>query len=145
LLKPVRDWAVGILRIDRESFAHRAVKCIVTFLLVNLAWVFFRADSMAKALDIIGSSCRFTPWVFTDGSLFRYGLDQAGMMVLLLGSLLLFAVDIVSYRGTNVREKILEMNLFLRWAIVIPAILIILLCGIWGAGYDASSFIYQQF
>ena len=145
LLKPVRDLAVRTLGIDRDSFAHRAVKGIVTFMLVNLAWVFFRAETMAQALDIIARSCRFTPWVFTDGSLFKYGLDQANMMVLLLGSLLLLAVDIVSYRGTNVREKILEMNLLLRWAIVIPAILIILLCGIWGVGYDASSFIYQQF
>ena len=145
LMKPVRDRIVSIARIDRDSFAHRAVKVVITFLLVNAAWVFFRAESLSQAFDVLTKCFEFTPWVLTDGTLFHYGLDQANMLVLLLGLILLIAVDAVTYRGTNVREKILEMNLLLRWAIIIPAILIILLCGIWGVGYDASSFIYQQF
>ena len=145
LLKPARDWIVDTCRIDRSSFAHRAVKVVVTFFLANTAWIFFRAESLPKAWSVLAESFRFTPWVLTDGTLFKYGLDPANWLLVVLGVILLILVDVASYRGTAVREKILDMNLLLRWAIIIPAILIILLCGIWGVGYDASSFIYQQF
>lgn len=145
LMKPIRDWLVQIAGIDRESFAHRTVKVVITFFLTSFSWVFFRAESLPKAVSIIFGSFEFTPWVLTDGTLFKYGLDQANMLLVLLGLILIVLVDVASYRGTAIREKILEMNLFLRWAIIIPAIIVILLCGIWGVGYDASSFIYQQF
>jgi len=145
LLKPSRDYLVKLLGIKRDSFAHRAVKVVFTFMLVNFAWIFFRATDLNMALDIIAKSVKVTPWVLTDGSLFMYGLDGANMLVLLLGIILVLAVDLTSCRGVNIREKIIDMNLVIRWMIIIPAILIILLCGIWGGNYDAASFIYQQF
>ena len=144
-LEPVRNLVVELFKIDRQSLAHRVVKGIITFILVDIAWVFFRAENMQQAFDIFRRSAEFTPWILTDGSLYKYGLDQANMFVLLLGILALIVVDAASYRGVQVREKLLNMSLPLRWVIIIPAILIILLCGIWGAGYDAASFIYQQF
>ena len=70
---------------------------------------------------------------------------RVNVLILLLGIILVLAVDLASFRGVNIREKIIDMNLVLRWMIIIPAILIILLCGIWGGNYDAASFIYQQF
>ncbi|WP_029232793.1 MBOAT family O-acyltransferase [Butyrivibrio sp. VCB2006] len=145
LLKPVRDFLVKTFKVDRESFAHGLVKTVITFLLVNLAWVFFRADTLAAAFDVIGKSLSFTPWVLTNGELFKHGLDQANMLLLAIGVVIVFVVDLMSVRGIVVREKILRQPWWLRWIIMIVAILVIAVCGIWGPGYDASSFIYQQF
>ena len=145
LLKPVRDRVVSAFKIDRESFAHRAVKVIFTFFLVNTAWIFFRAESLPKAFDILMGSMKFTPWILTDGTIYQYGLNSADIGLLVLGIILLIIVDAVSYRGISIREKMIGLKLPLRWAIIIPAIMIILICGIWGSGYDAASFIYQQF
>ena len=145
LMKPVRDFWVKLFAVDRESFAHKVVKTVITFLLVNLAWVFFRADTIGAAFDVIGKSLSFTPWVLTNGELFRHGLDQANMLLLLIGVVIVFIVDLMNVRGIILREKILRQPLWLRWLIMIVAILVVAVCGIWGPGYDASSFIYQQF
>lgn len=145
VLKPVRDWGVKLFGVDRNSFSHRFLKVAVTFLLVNFAWIFFRAESIPKAFEVIRASLEFTPWVLTDGSLFKQGLNEANMFLLFVGMVILISADIACYKGIVLREKILGLGAGFRWIIVAAAILIVLLCGIWGPGYDAASFIYQQF
>lgn len=142
---PVRNKLVEIFKIDRNGLSHRTVKTIGTFLLVNLAWVFFRSASLEQALLVIKKSFEFTPWIFTDGSLFKLGLSQGSFNVGIAGIALLITMDIISFNGVEIRDRIIEQAVWYRWIIMIAAILSILIFGIWGAGYNASSFIYQQF
>jgi len=44
----------------RDTFRRRAILRVITFNVVCLAWVFFRADSFATAWDILGGL--FTGW-----------------------------------------------------------------------------------
>ncbi len=145
VMMPVRDKIVEVLKIDRQGLSHRTVKTLLTFLMVNLAWVFFRATSLTHALTIIKKSFEFTPWVFSDGSLVEFGLSKAGLNVGYLGIVLLIIIDVLAFNDVEIRERILRQSIWYRWLIMIGAILVILIFGIWGAGYDASSFIYQQF
>ncbi len=142
---PVRDKIVAVLKIDREGLSHRTVKTIVTFLLVNLAWVFFRAPTLEQAILIIKRSFEFTPWVFTDGGLFMMGLSQGSFNVGIAGIALLITMDILAFNGVEIRDRIIRQAIWYRWIIMIAGILAISIFGIWGAGYNASSFIYQQF
>ena len=93
---PVRDKAVDLLKIDRGSLSHRTVRTLVTFLLVNLAWIFFRATSLKQAVEVIKKSFEFTPWVFTDGKLFKMGLSQASFNVGIAGIALLIIMDVLA-------------------------------------------------
>ena len=142
---PFRDKVVSVLKIDREGISHRTVKTVITFLLVNLAWVFFRSKSLEEAFVIIKKSLEFTPWVFSDGRLFSQGLTRGGFNVCILGILLLIIMDVLAYNGVEIRDRIIRQSIWYRWVIMIAGILSILIFGIWGAGYNASSFIYQQF
>ena len=142
---PVRDKAVDLLKIDRGSLSHRTVRTLVTFLLVNLAWIFFRATSLKQAVEVIKKSFEFTPWVFTDGKLFKMGLSQASFNVGIAGIALLIIMDVLAFNGVEIRDRIIKQAIWYRWIIMIAAILAISILGIWGAGYNASSFIYQQF
>lgn len=142
---PLRNKAIEVLKIDRESLSHRTVRTVVTFLLVDIAWIFFRATSLEQAITVIKKSFEFTPWVFTDGGLFKAGLSQASFNVGIAGIALLITMDILSFNGVEMRDRIIKQSIWYRWIIMIGAILSILIFGIWGAGYNASSFIYQQF
>lgn len=142
---PLRDRVVDFLKIDRGGISHRTVKTLFTFLLVNLAWIFFRADSLGKAFDVIKKSFEFTPWVFTDGRLFEMGLSRGSFNVGIFGILLLIVMDILAFNGVEIRDRIIRQSIWYRWIVMIAGILAVLIFGIWGAGYNASSFIYQQF
>ena len=54
-------------------------------------------------------------------------------------------VDLFNSRGVVIRENILKQGLWLRWIIMIAGILITVICGIWGPGYNVADFIYKQF
>ena len=145
VLKPVRDKLVSLFKVNRSASSHMFLKIAVTFMLVNFAWVFFRAESLTQALAIIRSCFDLSPWALTDGELFKMGLNEANMLLAILGIALLVFVDLANYKGIVVREKLLSQGIWLRYLVAIAAVLIILVCGIWGPGYDAASFIYQQF
>ncbi len=145
VLKPVWDKVVDALKIDRSRCSHRFLKIAVTFMLVNIGWVFFRAETFEQALTILKSMWTITPWVITDGTLLRLGLTAADIYLLVGSLIVLIVTDICNSKGIILREKIVEQSLWMRWIIYIAAAIFVITCGVWGPGYDASSFIYSNF
>ena len=70
---------------------------------------------------------------------------MANIIVLLLSVVLLFAVSLMRDRGIRPLEWLLTQKLPLRWAICLGLIFFLLIFGVYGEHYDASSFIYFQF
>ncbi len=145
ILTPTRDKVVEAFKIDRESFSHRLLKIIVTFMLVNIGWIFFRAPSFSVAMYMITKMWKPTLWTFTDGTLFNLGLAEADVRLLGLALIVLTIVDVLNLKGISIRETITKQSLWLRWVIYIVAFIFVVTCGVWGPGYDAASFIYSSF
>ncbi len=145
VLKPLRKRICGLLGINRKSLSHRLLQVAVTYLLVSVAWIFFRADSCAMALDILRSMRGIHLWQLGDGSLLKLGLDTANWILLAAGLLVLLMRDVCVHKGISVREVICRQGLWLRYLLFIGGVLLVLVCGIWGPGYDAATFIYSQF
>lgn len=146
LLKPFKKKAAVFLDIKEDSLSHKCIRVVTTFFLVDLAWVFFRADSAFAALRIIKRM--FTArnhWVWFDGSLFECGLSRQNFTLMIWGILLLFVVDICKYRGISLRKVLAKQDYWAQCLAVAATVLGILLFGMWGAGYDAANFIYFQF
>lgn len=145
-LMPVRNKLNKLLRLKRESFGHKLFKVVTTFVLIDFAWIFFRANRFTDAFGIIKSMFSVRNWwVLFDDSLFTLGLDWKNFVLLILAILILLVSDIFKYKGIKVRRVIMRQELWLRWSLYIAAIAGILVFGIWGPGYDASAFIYFQF
>ena len=145
ILKPARDKIKEIFKVDENSFSHKLLCIIVTFMLVNIGWVFFRAPHFEGAIYILKNMWKPSLWVLTDKSLYNLGLSEPDVRLMFAGLLLLLAVDILNYRGIYLREFITRQSLWLRWIIYIAAVVFVVTCGIWGPGYDASTFIYSSF
>lgn len=145
LLMPVRKKAAEMLRIREDSLGNRIVKTVVTFGLVNAAWVLFRADNMSHVVRIVNRLKEMQIWQLFDGSLHSLGLDRANMNLLFVGLLIVMIVDILNEKGCYVASCIAKERLWIRWPVYITGILLVLICGMWGAGFDAGSFIYYKF
>ncbi len=128
-----------------DTFSGRLLRTVVTFLLVSFAWIFFRAESFGQAWQIIRCMGGITLWQLTDGSLLALGLDGPNWILLALGLLFLLVRDLCVRKGISLRREILRQELWLRWVLYIGVILLVLVCGIWGPGYDSATFIYSQF
>jgi D-alanyl-lipoteichoic acid acyltransferase DltB (MBOAT superfamily) len=86
----------------------------------------------------------FNPWIFFDGTLLKFGLDLLNVCVVIAAILVFFVVSQLQMRG-SVRDMISRQNLVVRWMIYFAAMAVITIFGIYGPGYDASSFVYMAF
>lgn len=144
LLMPVRDRLVAVTKTDRSSFSHRLMKQIFTFFLVMLAWIFFRADSVTQALQMIRQMAAFNPWVLFNQSVYLLGLDAKNVWILFFAIVVLLLVSIMQTE-TDIRGWLAKQGIVFRYAVVYLALFAVLIFGIYGPGYDAVQFIYGGF
>lgn len=117
-----------------------------TFILVDFAWLFFRAESLESALVIIRKIITENELIrtFREG-LYTFGRSRKELLLWFLGLLIVFIVDIVHEKGVHIGEWLNKRNVFLRWALYLIFIVFIIGTGIYYYGYSASTFIYSGF
>ena len=130
-----------------ESFSFKLGQIVSTFILVDFAWIFFRADSIAIAFEYITRMfTQWDPWSFFNGELYQLGLGRFEFNVLIVAVVLLFLAEMIRYfRKQNVAEFLKEQCLPFRWAVVMGLILACVVYGMYGINFDSAQFIYFQF
>lgn len=145
MTKGLRKSGYRLLKIEEQSFLAAMLQKGSTFFLVMLAWVLFRAASLKTGLKMLGSLFTvYNPWVLLNDSLFELGLDSKEWMLLLLSVLLLFAVSWQG-RSKEVGSWLMKQHLLFRWTVYIGGILLLVVYGTYGLGFDARDFIYGGF
>ena len=147
LLKPAREKLNRAFHVRTDAFSYHFGKILITFTLVDFAWIFFRAESMEQILLFFSRMfTRFNPWVLFDESLFRYGLDRTEAGILMASLLVLFAVDLLRYlKNVNLGDFLVKQNLWFQYAVLLALTVSILVFGKYGIDFDSSQFIYFQF
>lgn len=107
------------------------LRMALTFCIVSFAWIFFRAESLGDAVEIIGR-------IFTSrGSLF---IDVNTLLMAFLALAVVFMYDFTHEYGLRLRF------LNSRFKVVRYATAVLLICYIIGFGVlNSGSFIYFQF
>ena len=146
ILQPLRNKLVKIFHLNRNSLGHKAVHIIVTFILIDFTWIFFRANSFSEAFTIISQIIHVhNPWILFDGSLYNCGLNSKNFCFMLLCILLLFVTDYLKQKKICIREIIARQDAWCQVLIIAFSVVFLLIFGIYGTSYDASKFIYFQF
>lgn len=144
LTKEPRRKLCESLRIDTASRPAHAVAVVFTFLLVTFAWIFFRADTVPSAFTVIGSLFQFNPVDFTNGATLTLGLTQPDLVVVLVGLLLIWLVDLLQEK-VDLRGLLWKQRTAVRWSFYITAALMLLFLADYGPIDSAQSFIYTHF
>ena len=146
LLTPVRRKINQLIPTLETCKIFMLSRILITFILVDFTWIFFRADSLSHAGDIINRIVHMNnPDLLVNGSLLDLGLNQKNFVVLMVALVILMVADVVKYNQIKLREIILNFDIVNRWLVILVAIVSIVLFGIWGSGYEAVNFIYFQF
>lgn len=141
ILQTVRN-KTGI-RSNKMSFGRRLLKMAFTFVITDIAWIFFRADSFGMALAYL----RQMTTAYQNVSLLSLRFAWYDWLILLAAVGIMLTVDILHEKGIRIRQWIYSEScgLGLRWLIYMGAFWCTLLFGVYGVAYDASQFIYFQF
>ena len=125
----------------KTSFSQRLGKRIITFFLVDIAWIFFASNDLKHSFNILRQMLS----VLQTTSLYEIGLDRGNWFMLCLGITILFIVDLIPERKQSVFYLISQQTIWFRWTLYLGLIWCVIMFGIYGVGYDASQFIYFQF
>lgn len=112
-----------------------------TFLLVNFAWIFFVCKDNKHAFALLGQIA-FSGKLYTAADM---GLDIMNWIVLLIAVFVLFLADVFHEMGRSVLELISKQTIVIRYIVYFTLIWSIIMLGIYGSDYNASTFIYFQF
>lgn len=116
------------------------------FICVTLAWIFFLSDSLEGALACYGKL--FTGWntAGMSGLLQRLGLNRIEFTVLACALLLLLLAELISERKKEeLSAWLMKVPFPVRWACCLLLLVFLFVFGMYGSGYQASSYIYIQF
>ncbi|MBR3786895.1 MAG: MBOAT family protein [Firmicutes bacterium] len=143
--QPLFKKIIAKLHINTEAFSYRVFQMLRTFLLLCISRIMTKAPSLGVAVDMLKAA--FTDIteiikIFFEGGLYKYGLDQQGMHIVIVAILVLLVVGILQEGGMSIRETLSKQNTIFRWVIYALLIFSVLIFGYYGSGYDASSFIY---
>ena len=106
----------------------------------------FRSHRLLSAWQMFKSIFNFTSIkTMWNEQLFNLGLTKGDFIVVIIGIVMMLVVGIIQERGKNIREEISKKPIIIRWALYYIMIFAIVIFGIYGPGYAASSFIYGQF
>ena len=89
-------------------------------------------------------------WKLFDQSLFTFGLTAKDFNVLVVAIAILITVSALQEKGQvegtgTLRSRLNKENIIIRWALIFGILFSILIFGIYGPGYDASSFAYMEY
>jgi hypothetical protein len=145
LTRPIREKLVSVFRLRRRPTLRKWLQAGITFHLVLLAWVFFRAHSLGDAVlilrniaavDLADLAADLTRGFYTD-DLSRGWFDLG---VALAGIGLLLGVQLAQRRG-GTSSSLSTRPVWQRWGLYYAAVMAIILFGV----YEHAEFIYFQF
>lgn len=127
--------ALGLQKLKTGNGWVKALRIIITFIIVDFAWIFFRMPTLGDAIGVVRRILDFNqPCTLDVGSRHIFAL-------MILGTILLFLKDLKD-EFTPMRFKFFESEYkIIRWFSYVAIITLILLTGV----FDAGQFIYANF
>mgnify|MGYP001590336726 CR=1 FL=1 len=125
---------------ENKNAVTKILRMILTFILVSLAWVLFRADTFQIALDYFETLFDFSTIFQFTATAFVLDAQDFWLAIIMLPIMLL--LDLIQ-RKHNLLAEIYAQPMLIRWVIYLSAIFAMIIFGYYGS-YDVD-FVYMQF
>lgn len=130
----------------KKSSWAEVIKKVWVFILVDLAWIFFRASGLKTAFGILYEIVfRFAVDQIAGDLLLSLNLSMVQIFAGICGILLLLAVDLLHEKNLCIRECISRKPIGVRWICYMGIVVALTIVSMRSWGMEASSFIYMQF
>ena len=126
-----------------------------TSLLVGVSWIFFRAgtwQNVCTAFQRVFSHLQLREFLYSTIVVIRNFRNEklltvsgTQFIILALGVAVLALIDRCEDRNPGVTERLAKRPFAVRMAMLLLLLFAVLVFGIYGYGYQASSFVYTQF
>ena len=141
IFEPVSKKIIDVLKINVKSRIYSIFQIIRTTVLVCIGMLIFRSESLKMAFQMLKSVIGYKDI----DKFFTIGWQVGDGVIILISVIILFIIGILQEKGHSIRAELSKKNIAIRWLLYYGIIFSILIFGIYGQGYNPSSFIYGQF
>lgn len=135
-LEPLMINARKLLHIKEDGILHGIFARIRTFVLVMLAWVFFRADSVSQAFMVIRQL--FTPWANISLVYNNYLPDIKLLILIIVAIIFVWIIEFIAKKNNKATSTALIVTAVSVWLVCIALV--------FTSGTDTvNTFIYFDF
>jgi len=147
LLEPVFLSVNRTLRIRTEAFWFRLFQMGRTFLIVLIGYVFDIAPSFKSAMQMFVNMIARQDIFRAMSDISQLELSKKDYLILILGTCVMFVVSLIQEKNpdTSLRRLLDQKPFILRYILILIGILVLLVFGIYGPGFDPAEFVYMQF
>ncbi|MBO5200232.1 MAG: MBOAT family protein [Clostridia bacterium] len=135
---PLKKKICDKLMLDRTKGFLLLWQQLITFCLINLSWLVFRANGTTAAIAMFKS-------IFTLQPVSLVNLTYLDLIIICVSLLIVFFVSYYKEKGFSVRDELSKQVLPVRWSVFLILFAAVVLLGVYGPGYSDSSFIYMNF
>ena len=130
----------------KEKKWYGGFEILRMFILMNLIRIVDLFPNVGDYFSRVGSLfTTFNFHVFWDGTMMKLGLTGLDYIILACGVVLIFVISLIQEKKGSIRELLWQKNPVLRYALIFALLVVVLLMGSYGVGYNASAFIYNAF
>ena len=130
----------------KDTVPYGVFEVIRTVLLMSAIRMFDCYRNVPLTFKMVFSMfTQFRFSAFYDGSLLQIGLSVSDYIVLLVGFAVVLAVSLIKKKHGDPRDLLYRKPFGAYYHVMALAIVVILVFGAYGAGYDSAQFIYTQF
>lgn len=142
-----RDAIYSFFKIDKTMAGWKIFSTAATFILVDLTWLFFRADDLGMGIAILHKICTDCSLRIFLSSAFWTNLfpDSFVMLLIMVSLFVVMYKDYLATKGLSLKTYICSQQLVFRWCVYLTLIAVIILGGVYGKGFEQTQFIYFQF
>lgn len=129
-----------------DNRLSHVAKSIIVFILVDYAWLYFRANSLTQGFEFTWQMITgFNVSSLSDRWIYRAGMNKIQLLFWVIVAVLIFVFDIFIYKKIDLFKKLASKKTLFRWIVYFCVIGIILIGYISGLGKNAGAFIYGGF
>ncbi len=144
LIEPLLKKLRTRLHIPVKSWWWKGIGLIRTWLMILLPQYFAFTAGPEKGWGLLCAT--FRNWTFTGAAkAVSAVMDPLEWYIALIAMGIVFVVDLLCERKVDVNGRLARGSFLIRWPILIALIMATLVFGCYGAGFDASAFLYTQF
>ena len=135
-------YGIFVLLGDKIKTKFKWINRFITFIIVSLLWSFFIWPTTGDALKMMISVFTTFNIVNVCSNLFNLGLTSADWIVTAVFTIGLFIFD---GNSNIIIQKVKKLSPELKTVILCVGILLVLVFGIYGIGFNVNEFIYSKF
>jgi hypothetical protein len=146
IFEPLGNKILEKCHLSIQSKGVTVFRVVKTWGVIFLGELFFEANTVSDGFAMLGRLFSgFGASILSGARISQWGMDASDWVIVMVGLLIVGIINHYREKGVQIPDLLLQKPLALRWVAALSLILVIMIFGLYGPGYQEVDMIYAGF